>query len=157
MSGRISLNDTYLLFLSWSPQPPAHRAKSLRPGGRSQRFLGFTPSTIESKESRPIVDPALVCGEGPGFGLPPGRGLSMTLLCSTYLWSLGVMEYWKNEIPTPTFCNFKQRASRISEVKSASAIDHHSSTPILHHSLKLLQAEPIISDLAQRTRISKFD
>jgi hypothetical protein len=23
----------------------------------------------------------------PGFGLPPGRGLSMTLLCSIYLWS----------------------------------------------------------------------
>ena len=28
-----------------------------------------------SKESRP---------KGPGFGLPPGRGLSTTLLCSTY-------------------------------------------------------------------------
>jgi hypothetical protein len=28
---------------------------------------------------------------------------------------------------------------------------------ILHHSFELLQAEPIISDLAQRTRISKFD
>jgi hypothetical protein len=47
----------------------------------------------------------------PGFGLPPGRGLSMTLLCSKYLWSVGVMEYWKNENPTPIFCNLKQRAS----------------------------------------------
>ena len=33
----------------------------------------------------------------PGFDFPPGRGLSMTLLCSTYLWSVGVMEYWKNK------------------------------------------------------------
>jgi hypothetical protein len=39
--------------------------------------------TRKSKESRP---------KGPGFGLPPGRGLSMTLLCSTHLWSVGVME-----------------------------------------------------------------
>jgi hypothetical protein len=58
------------------------------------------------KESRP---------KGPGIGLPSGRGLSMTLLCSTYLWSVGVMEYWKNENPTPIFCNFKQRKSRISD------------------------------------------
>jgi hypothetical protein len=50
-----------------------------------------------------------------GFGLRPGRGLSMTLLCSTYLWSVGVMEYWKNENPTPIFCNFKQRLSRFSD------------------------------------------
>ena len=58
----------------------------------------FLTKRAYCKESRP---------KGPGFGLPPGRGLSMTLLCSTYL-------------------------------------------------LKLLQAEPIISDLAQRTRISNF-
>jgi len=69
----------------------------------------------KSKESRPIVDPALVCGEGPGFGLPPGSGLCITLLGSTYLWSVGVMEYWKNEIPTPIFCNFIQRPSRFSD------------------------------------------
>jgi len=50
-----------------------------------------------SKESRPIVDPALVCGEGPGFGWPPGSGLCMTLHCSTYFWSVGEMEYWKND------------------------------------------------------------
>jgi hypothetical protein len=31
-----------------------------------------------SKESRP---------KGPGIDLPPGRRLSMTLLCSKYLWS----------------------------------------------------------------------
>jgi hypothetical protein len=35
-------------------------------------------------------DLALLC--------PPGRGLSMTLLYSTYLWSVGVMEYWKNRL-----------------------------------------------------------
>jgi hypothetical protein len=52
----------------------------------------------KSKESRP---------KGPGFGLPPGRGLSMTLLCSTY------------------------------------------------YSLKLLQAEPIISDLGLRAGCPK--
>jgi hypothetical protein len=63
-----------------------------------------------SKESRP---------KRPGFGLPPGRGLSMRLLCSTYLWSVGVMEYWKNENPTPIFCNFKQRTSRISDAYSS--------------------------------------
>jgi hypothetical protein len=50
-----------------------------------------------SKKSRLIVDPALVCGEGPGFGLPHGKGLSVMLLFSTYLWSVGVMEYWKNK------------------------------------------------------------
>jgi hypothetical protein len=33
---------------------------------------------VLSKESRP---------REPGFGLPPGRGLSMSLLYSTYLWS----------------------------------------------------------------------
>jgi hypothetical protein len=37
------------------------------------------------KESRP---------KEPGFGLAPGRRLYMTLLCSTCLWSVGVMEYW---------------------------------------------------------------
>jgi hypothetical protein len=33
----------------------------------------------------------------------------MTLLCTTYLWSVGVMEYWKNEQPTPIFCDLKRR------------------------------------------------
>jgi hypothetical protein len=37
--------------------------------------------------------------------MPPGRGLSITLLCSTYLWSIGVLE---KHNPTPIFCNFKQ-------------------------------------------------
>jgi hypothetical protein len=65
------------------------------------------PTQDRSKESRP---------KGPGFGLPPGRGLSMILLYSTYLWSVGVMEYWKNENPTPPiFYNFKQRPSRFSD------------------------------------------
>jgi hypothetical protein len=68
-------------------------------------YLGWHAILI-SKKSRP---------KGPGFGLPPGRGLSMTLLCSTYLWSVGVMEYWKNENPTPIFRNFKQRTSKISD------------------------------------------
>ena len=67
------------------------------------------------------------------------------------------MEYWKNENPTPIFCNLKQRPSKLSDALSSRAIDHHSSTPILHQSLKLLQAEPNISDLAHRTRISKFE
>jgi hypothetical protein len=44
---------------------------------------------------------------------------------------LGVMEYWKNENPTPIFCNFKQRTSRISDAYSSRTIDHHSSTPSL--------------------------
>jgi hypothetical protein len=61
---------------------------------------------IQSKEFRP---------KGPGFGLPPGRGLSMALLYSTYLWSIGVMEYWKNENPTPIFCNLEQKPSRFSD------------------------------------------
>ena len=62
--------------------------------------------TNKSKESWP---------RGPGFGLLPGRGLSMTLLCSKYLWSVGLMEYWTNENPTPLFCNLKQNASRFSD------------------------------------------
>jgi hypothetical protein len=45
----------------------------------------------------------------------PGKGLYITPLCSTYLWSVGVMEYWKNENPTPIFCNFEQRLSRFSD------------------------------------------
>jgi hypothetical protein len=60
----------------------------------------------KSKESRP---------KGPGFGLPPRRGLSMTLLCSTYLWSIGVMEYWKNGNLTPICCKLEQRPSRFSD------------------------------------------
>jgi len=28
----------------------------------------FSAVRLQSKESRPIADPALVCGEGPGFG-----------------------------------------------------------------------------------------
>jgi hypothetical protein len=46
-------------------------------------------------------------------------------------WSVGVMEYWKNENPTPIFCNSKQRPSRSSDALSSRSIDHHSSTPIL--------------------------
>ncbi len=92
-----------------------------------------------------------------GYGLPPERELSMTLFYSTYLWSVGVMEYWKNENPTTIFCNFKKRTSIISDAENSLAIDYHSSAPTRHHSLKLPQAEPIISDLAQNTRISKFD
>jgi hypothetical protein len=69
----------------------------------------------KSKESKPIVDPVLVCGEGPDFGLSYGRGLSVTLFCSTYIWSVGVMEYWKNGDPTPIFCNLEQRPSRFSD------------------------------------------
>jgi hypothetical protein len=91
---------------------------------------------------------ALVCA---------GTRLSMTLLCSTYLWSIGVMEYWKNENPTSTLCSFKRRSWRIYDAWSSQAIDHHSSTPILHHSMKLLRVEPIFSDLTQRTKIPKFD
>jgi len=56
------------------------------------KFTYTVAINLASKESRP---------KGPGFGLPPGRELSMTLLCSTYFWSVGVMEYWKNEKPTP--------------------------------------------------------
>jgi hypothetical protein len=62
--------------------------------------------TFKNKESRP---------KGLGFGLPPGRALSLTLYCSIYRWSVGVMEYWKNEKPTPIFCNFKLRPSRFSD------------------------------------------
>jgi hypothetical protein len=39
----------------------------------------------------------------------------MKLNCSIYFWSIGVMEYWKNENPTPVFCNFKKGTSRISD------------------------------------------
>jgi hypothetical protein len=56
-----------------------------------------------SKKSRLIVDPALVCGEGPGFGLLNGMGLSMILLFSTYLWSVVVIEYWKNKTHLRSF------------------------------------------------------
>ena len=52
--------------------------------------------------------------------------------------SENAMVYWK-KIPTPIFCNFKQRSLGFS--------DAWSSTAIYHHSLKLLQAQPIISDL----------
>jgi hypothetical protein len=34
----------------------------------------------------------------------------MALFYSKYLWSVGVMEYWKNENPTPIFCNLEQMA-----------------------------------------------
>jgi hypothetical protein len=52
-------------------------------------FFIITSSLVGvSKESRL---------KGPGFGLSRGRGLSMMLLFSTYLWSAGVMEYWKNK------------------------------------------------------------
>jgi hypothetical protein len=43
------------------------------------------------------------------------KGLSMILLCSKYLWSVGVMEYWKNENLTPIFCNFIQKPSSSSD------------------------------------------
>jgi hypothetical protein len=41
----------------------------------------------------------------------------MTLLCSTYFWSVGVMEYWsigktKTNL-TPIFCNLTQRTVRV--------------------------------------------
>jgi hypothetical protein len=48
--------------------------------------------------------------KGLGFSLPAGRGLSMTLLCSNLL-----MENWKNENPTPIFCNLEHKPSRFSE------------------------------------------
>ncbi len=67
------------------------------------------------------------------------------------------MEYWKNEIPTTILCDIIQRPSRFSNAQSSQLIGHHSSTPILHQSLKLLQVDPNIFNLAQRTNISKFD
>ena len=48
----------------------------------------------------------------PIIGLPPEWGLSMALLCSTCLRSIGVMEYWENEIPAPIFCKLEQKPSR---------------------------------------------
>jgi hypothetical protein len=39
----------------------------------------------------------------------------MTMLCSTYLWSVGVMEYWKNENPILPLNNFKRWISRYSD------------------------------------------
>jgi hypothetical protein len=48
----------------------------------------MTGGRMQRTEDR-AKDLALVC--------PPGRRLSMTLLCSIYLWSVGVMEYWKNK------------------------------------------------------------
>jgi hypothetical protein len=56
----------------------------------------------------------------------------------------------KNKNPAPIFCKFKQMPSGFSDAWSSQEIDHHSSTPILHHSLKLIRAEPNISDLALR-------
>ena len=73
----------------------------------------------------------------------------MALLCSTYLWSVGVMEYWKNKTHIRSYGTLNSDIG-ISDAQSSRAIDYHSSTPILHHSLKLLQAEPIISDMALR-------
>ena len=45
-------------------------------------------------------DLALVC--------PPGRRLCMTLLCSIYLWSVGVMEYWKNKTQLQFYVNLNR-------------------------------------------------
>jgi len=51
------------------------------------------------KESRPSVDPALICGEGPGFGLSSGRGAAGRYSApNTY----GV----KASIPGPIHCLF---------------------------------------------------
>jgi hypothetical protein len=52
-----------------------------------------------SKESRPIADPALVCGEGAGFGLPPeGEALQDFALLNMILecWSNGVLKKRKS-------------------------------------------------------------
>jgi hypothetical protein len=69
-------------------------------------WIGRLFGRPNKKESRP---------KGLGFGLSLGRGLSMTLLCSTYIWSVGVMEYWKNENPTPIFCDLEQKPSGFSD------------------------------------------
>jgi hypothetical protein len=63
-------------------------------------FIALPAGAINlGKESRPIADPALVCGEGAGFGLPPGGGalqdfalLNMILEC----WSNGVLKKRKS-------------------------------------------------------------
>ena len=85
--------------------------------------------------------------KGPGIGLPPWKeALHDSSLFNILMecWSNGVLE---KQNPTLIFCNFKQRSLGFFVVAySSRAIDHHSSTPMLHHSLKLLQAEPIISD-----------
>jgi hypothetical protein len=62
------------------------------------------------------------------------------------------MEYWKIK-PNSNFCNFNQRHwdSLMHKVD-----ERQTSTPILHHSLKLLQTEPIISD-PRKWEVSMFE
>jgi len=66
------------------------------------------------------------------------------------------MVYWKNEDPTPIFCNFKYRTSGSFDALSSREIDRHSITPIRLHSLRLLQAEAIVSDQIKRTSFSNL-
>jgi hypothetical protein len=51
--------------------------RSKRPRWALRETISVSLNTF-SKEFRP---------KGPCFGLPPGRGLSMSLLLSSYLWS----------------------------------------------------------------------
>jgi hypothetical protein len=79
------------------------------------------------------------------------------------------MEYWKTNSQhrfsiTLYRCQRDSQMHRVHERKTITPVLQYSITPLLHHSLKLLQAEPNISDprrrdlrLAQRTGISKFD
>jgi hypothetical protein len=63
-------------------------------------------------------------------GYPPSRARqNVAALPPISLWSVGVMEYWKNKHQTPFFSNFKQRPARFSNAKSSRTIDHHSRTP----------------------------
>jgi hypothetical protein len=76
----------------------------------------FLTKKQESKKSR---------SKGLGFGLPlEGVRHDSALLCILMeCWpparrsygSERVMEYWKNQNPTPIFCNLKQRPSRFSD------------------------------------------
>jgi hypothetical protein len=90
-------------------------ANSAAAGPRSKRDVNLALFKVYLRKKGGVPYCKESWPRGPGIGLPPGRGLSMTLFCSKYLWSVGVMEYWKNENPTPIFCNLKQRASRFSD------------------------------------------
>ena len=77
-------------------------------------------------------------------------------------WSIGVLEYWKAPTNTKSWLtssytlngltNCHRKASLAANTVSENI--QHSITPTLHYSDSSLPAEPIISDLAQRSRLS---
>ena len=76
-----------------------------------------------------------------------------------------ILEYWSTGVldsrrPDKHPLGMKTKINGISATWALKILDHYpqySITPLLQHSLDLFEAEPIISELAQRTRFSMFE